>query len=188
MTAYTTVLFLHAIAIFVLIAALTMEGWMLFRLRRTANWIDVRAWMLPVPGITVAGTSSLAIVFVTGAYLTESLKAWDFAWPRFAVLEIVLFAMLGILTGRRLREIRRISNGVLKNQPAWHSRAGNFWLKLSLSMRIWIVFGATLLTAVKPGFRESLGIVVTSVLIGCACSFATVGGQKAISPRAASPQ
>ena len=186
MTAYTAVLFLHAIAVFVLTAALTMEGWMLFRLRLTSNSTEVRTWMLPLPGVTAAGISSLVIVFVTGAYLTESLKAWELAWPRFAVLEVFLFAVLGALTGRRLRAIRRLSNSVLKNQPAWHSRAGSFWLKLSLSIRIWVVFGTTLLTAVKPGFRESMSIVVTSVLIGWACSFATFGGQKAISLRAAS--
>jgi hypothetical protein len=34
---YIAVLFLLAIAIFVLTAALTMEGWMLFQLRRTPN-------------------------------------------------------------------------------------------------------------------------------------------------------
>jgi hypothetical protein len=187
-TAYTTVLFLHAIAIFVLTAALTIEGWMLFQLRRTSNSTEVRAWMLPLPGVTAAGISSLVIVFVTGAYLTESLKAWELAWPRFAVLEVFLFAVLGALTGRRLRAIRRLSNSVLENQSAWHSRTGSFWLKLSLSIRIWIVFGTTLLTAAKPGFRESLSIVAASVLIGWACSFATFGGQKASSLRAASSQ
>lgn len=188
MTTYTAVLFLHAIAVLVLTAALTMEGWMLFQLRRTSNSTEVRTWMLPLPGVTVAGISSLVIVFITGAYLTENLRAWELAWPRFAVLEVFLFAVLGALTGRKLRAIRRLSNSVPENQSAWHSRRGSFWLKLSLSIRIWVVFGTTLLTAVKPGFSESLGIVVTTVLIGWGCSLATYGGRRAISLSAASSQ
>jgi hypothetical protein len=180
-TAYTAVLFLHAIAVFVLTAALTMEGWMLFQLRRTSSSTELRTWMLPLPGMTAAGISSLVIVFITGAYLTESLRAWEFAWPRFAVLEIVLFAVLGALTGRRLRAIRRLSSSVLDDRSAGHSRTGSFWLKLSLSVRIWIVFGTTLLTAAKPGFGESLSIVVASLLFGWACSLATFGEKKAIS-------
>ena len=188
MTAYAAVLFLHAIAVFVLTAALTMEGWMLFRLRRTSNSTEVHTWMLSLPGVTAAGISSLVTVFITGAYLTEGLKAWELAWPRFAVLEVSLFAVLGALTGRRLRAIRRLASSVSNNPPAWHNRAGSFWLKLSLSIRIWIVFGTTLLTAVKPGLRESLGIVVTSIFIGCATSFATFGGRRATSLRAANSQ
>ena len=35
--------------------------------------------------------------FVTGAYLTESLHSLEFAWPRLAVVEIVLYAILGAL-------------------------------------------------------------------------------------------
>jgi len=41
MTIYTGVLFVHAIAVLVLTAGLTMEAWMLFQLRRASSPGDV---------------------------------------------------------------------------------------------------------------------------------------------------
>jgi hypothetical protein len=116
----------------------------------------------------LAGIASLIIVFVTGAHLTESLLAWDFAWPRFAVLEIVLFALFGALTGSRLRAVRRLCTAAENNGPELVKRVQSPFLKISLSIRVWIVVGTTLITAAKPSLGESLGIVVTSLVVGVA--------------------
>jgi hypothetical protein len=182
MTIYTGVLFVHAIAVLVLTAGLTVEAWMLFQLRRAPSPGEVRSWTAPVPGLTVASISSLVIVYVTGAYLTESLRAWEFAWPKFAVLEIILFAVLGALTGRRLRAIRRLSNSVSENASELNARLRNPLLKISLSLRIWIVIGTILLTAAKPEFAESLSIVVTSLFLGWGSSLVTLRRWGASSP------
>jgi hypothetical protein len=40
-----------------------------------------------VPLIRIGAIASLVIIYATGAYLTESLHSWEFAWPRFAVAE-----------------------------------------------------------------------------------------------------
>ncbi|HUZ95346.1 MAG TPA: hypothetical protein VMU57_10570 [Edaphobacter sp.] len=181
MTIYTGILFVHAIAVLVLTASLTIEAWMLFQLRRASSPGEVRSWTAPVPGLTVASISSLVIVYVTGAYLTESLRAWEFAWPRFAVLEIILFAVLGALTGRRLRAIRRLCNNASEIESGWNAGLRSPLLKISLSIRIWIVIGTILLTAAKPEFVESLSIVVASVLLGWVSSLATLGRTRAIS-------
>lgn len=181
MTIYTGVLFVHAIAVLVLTAGLTVEAWMLFQLRRALSLGEVRSWTAPVPGLTVASISSLVIVYVTGAYLTESLSAWEFAWPRFAVLEIILFAVLGALTERRLRAIRRLCNSMREKEFELNARLRSPLLKISLNIRIWIVIGTILLTAAKPGFAESLSIVVASVLLGWASSLATLGRRGASS-------
>lgn len=166
MTVYTSVLFVHAIAVLVLTAALTMEGWTLVQLRRTARPEDVRSWIGTTRGIAIAAIGSLAIIYITGAYLTESLHAWDYAWPRFAVLEIVLFALFGVLTGRRMRVIRRnaLSNG--DDRSRWNALTRSTFLKISLSVRVWIVMGTILLTAAKPAFTESLLIAVGSLALG----------------------
>jgi hypothetical protein len=37
-----------------------------------------------------------------------------------------------------------------------------------LSIRIWIVIGTVLLMAAKPGLKESLGIVISSLVLGSA--------------------
>ncbi|MEZ2348846.1 hypothetical protein [Terriglobus sp. RCC_193] len=146
---------------------------MLFQLRRASNSAEVRSWTAPVPVLTAASIGSLVMVYVTGAYLTESLRAWELAWPRFAVLEIILFAGLGALTGRRLRAIRRLCNSVAEKESALKTRLRSPLLKILLNIRIWIVIGTLLLMAAKPGFSESLSIVVASVLLGWVSSLVT---------------
>jgi len=175
MTIYTSVLFVHTIAVLALTAGLTVEAWMLFQLRRTSSPGEVRSWTSPVPALTLASISSLVMVYATGAYLTESLRAWELAWPRFAVLEIVLFAVLGALTGRRLRAIRKLCSGVGEKESELKARLRSPLLKILLSIRIWIVIGTILLMVAKPGFNEALSIVVASVLLGCVSSLVALG-------------
>jgi hypothetical protein len=150
MNLYTAVLFVHAIAVLVLTAALTMEAWVLLQLRRTMRPTDARPWIGTMQPFAIAAISSLVIIYVTGAYLTESLHSWAFAWPRAAVLGIVLFALLGAMTGRRMRTVRRNAASEQMNPSEWSALTGSPFLKVSLSTRIWIVVGTILLTAEKP--------------------------------------
>jgi hypothetical protein len=107
MNLYTAVLFVHAVAVLVLTAALTMEAWILLQLRRASRPSDAGPWIGTMQPVAIAAITSLVVIYVTGAWLTESLHSWALAWPRLAVLEIVLFALLGAMTGRRMRAIRR---------------------------------------------------------------------------------
>lgn len=174
MNSYVVVLFIHAIAVFVLVAALTFEASMLFQLRRVSNGSDARTLTAPAVGLSVTGISALAVVFFTGGYLTDSLNAWGFAWPRMAVLAIVIFAILGALAGRRLRAMRRLVAGSSVRGEEIDKRTQSPFLKVSLCVRIWIVLGTTLLTAAKPGLAASAGILAASLVLGLASSLGTL--------------
>ncbi|MGA8529683.1 MAG: hypothetical protein WB622_08215 [Acidobacteriaceae bacterium] len=181
MNLYTAVLVVHAIAVLVLTAGLTLEAWILLQLRRTMRPSDARPWIGTMQPVAIAAVTSLVVIYVTGAYLTESLHSWAFAWPRLAVLEIVLFALLGAMTGRRLRAIRRHSAGEQMNSSEWSALTSSPFLKVSLSTRIWIVLGTILLTAAKPNLRESLLIVASSLIFGLLFSFVSFGQRSAVS-------
>ena len=181
MNLYTAVLFVHAIAVLVLTAALTMEAWTLMQLRRAASPSEVRPWTEATQSIAIAAISSLVIIYATGAWLTESLRSWAFAWPRLAVLEIVLFALFGAITGGRMRAIRRYAASEKINPSEWNALTQSAFLKVSLSTRIWIVIGTILLTAAKPGLRESLVIVASSLILGLLFSFVSFGRRSAVS-------
>lgn len=112
---------------------------------------------------------------------SESLHSWAFAWPRLAVLEIVLFALLGAMTGRRMRSIRRNAANKQMNPSEWSALTSTSFLKVSLSTRIWIVMGTILLTAAKPDLRESLFIVAFSLIFGILFSFVSFGQRSAVS-------
>ena len=175
MNLYAAVLFVHAIAVLVLTAALTMESWTLMQLRRIVRPAYKLPWTEAMQPIAIASISSLVIIYVTGAWLTQSLHSWEYAWPRFAVMEIVVFALLGAITGRRMRAIRRYAANENANPSEWIALTQNAFLKVSLSTRIWIVMGTILLTAAKPDLRESLIIVSCSLILGFLFSFVSFG-------------
>ena len=181
MNLYAAVLFVHAIAVLLLTAALTMEAWVLMQLRRSPHPSDARLWTGALQSIPVAAIGSLVTIYATGAYLTESLRASKYAWPRMAVLEVVLFALLGIMTGRRMRAIRRYISVEQTDRAAWNALTQSTFLKISLSTRVWIVMGTILLTAAKPGLRESLIIVAGSLVLGLISSFASFGRRSVVS-------
>ncbi|MFC5861809.1 hypothetical protein ACFPT7_05860 [Acidicapsa dinghuensis] len=181
MNLYTAVLFVHAIAVLVLTAALTLEAWILLQLRRATYPADVRPWIGTMQPVAIGAISSLVIIYVTGAYLTESLHSWAFAWPRVAVLEIALFALCGAITGQRMRAIRRNAEREQMNPSEWKAMRRSAFLKISLSMRIWIVIGTILLTAAKPGLPESLVIAASTLILGLLFSFVSFGGWSAVS-------
>lgn len=188
MNLYTAILFVHAIAVLVLTAALTLEAWILLQLRRSQRPSDAQLWIRTMQPIAIAAITSLVVIYVTGAWLTESLHSWAFAWPRLAVLEIVLFALLGAFSGRRLRAIRRRFTSEQMNLSEWTALTRSLSLKVSLSTRIWIVMGTILLTAAKPNLRDSLLIVACSLIFGLLFSFISLGQGSAVSTAQAGPR
>ena len=188
MNVYTAVLFVHAVAVLVLTAALTLEALILLQLRRTSRPSDAGPWIGTMQSVAVAAITSLVVIYVTGASLTESLHSWAFAWPRLAVLEIVLFAALGAITGRRMRAIRRDAASGQMNPSEWRALTSRQFLKVSLSTRFWIVIGTILLTAAKPDLRESLLIVAGSLILGLLFSFASFKRRSVVSTAQAGPR
>ncbi|UWZ84163.1 hypothetical protein [Occallatibacter riparius] len=180
MNLYTAILFIHAVAVLVLTAALTLEAWTLFQLRRAMRPSDVHPWIGMMRPVAIAAITSLVIIYVTGAYLTESLHSWSFAWPRLAVLGIVIFAVLGAISGRRMRKARRNVASESMNPSEWRALTSSAFLKISLSTRIWIVMGTMLLTADKPNLRGSLFIVACSLILGLLFSFVSFGRRSAV--------
>jgi hypothetical protein len=183
MNLYTAVLFVHAVAVLVLTAALTLEAWILLQFRRTMRPSDVQPLIGTMQPVAIAAITSLVVI-----YLTESLHSWAYAWPRLAVLEIVLFALLGAMTGRRMRAIRRHSANEQMNPSEWNALTSNRFLKVSLCTRIWIVMGTILLTAAKPDLREALLIVAGFLILGLLFSFVSFGRRSVVSTAQASPR
>lgn len=181
MSLYSAILFIHAIAVLVLTAALTMEAFLLAQLRRTIRPSDAQIWIGAAPAIAIAAVTSLATIFLTGGFLSKSLGATGFAWSRFAIVDTIIFALLGVSSGARMRALRRYAASEKANPSGWNALTRSAFLKVSLSMRIWIVMGTVLLTAAKPGLRESLVIVASSLILGLLFSFVSFGRRSAAS-------
>src|SRR6266446_7003090 len=168
MTVYSLVLFLHVGAALVLASALSIDALILFQLRRAAvpsvtkSWLDL--WQ-GVPGI--AGGSGL-VLLLSGGYLTHRMSAWTEAWPKVALAALILIGVLGGVTSRRMRALRRTS---ARDQSEFFRRRGYPILRISLSLRIALVFAAVLLMNAKPQLRESLSVVGAALVLGLVAAF-----------------
>jgi len=166
MTFYSIILFLHVTAVLGLFASLSFELLALSRLRQASDLGEVRRWIDPVPGIPLAAIASIFIVLLSGIYLAARMAAFDLAWPKAAILAVVLIAPFGALTGKRMRTIRRSMAEATTTKPELLKRLQDPFLKISFGVRTTTFFGIVLLMAAKPGSRQSVAIVVCSPILG----------------------
>ena len=181
MTLYSTILFVHGVAVLLLTSTLTMESLLLLKLRRTLRPIDARIWTGAVPVIAIAGVCALVTIYGTGGYLTKSLGATGLAWSRFAIVDVLIFALLSILTGQHIRAIRNFVHQNKSDQSEWRVLTRCWFLKLSLSVRICIVMGTMLLTAAKPALFQCVAIVGVALTLGALFSLLSFGRNSVIS-------
>jgi hypothetical protein len=165
MTLYSIILFLHVAAVLGLFASLSFEVLSLFHLRRASDLSDVQRWIDPVPGIPLLAIGSIFVVLLSGIYLAVRMSAFEMAWPKVAILALLLIAPFGALTGKRMRAIRHIS-AEASTKPELFRRLQDPFLKVSLGIRIAVFFGIVLLMAAKPELWQSITIVVGSVILG----------------------
>jgi hypothetical protein len=85
MTIYSIVLFLHVGAALVLASALSIDGLILFQLRRATSPIGATSWLdLWSVFRWIAGGSGL-VLLLSGGYLTHRMSAGTEAWPKVAL-------------------------------------------------------------------------------------------------------
>ena len=166
MTLYSIILFLHVAAVLCLFASLSFEVLALFHLRRASDLSDVHQWIDPVPGVPFLAIGSIFVVLLSGTYLAMRMSALGLAWPKVALVALLVIAPFGALTGKRMRAIRRSSGEASTMKSDLLRRVQDPFLKISLSIRIVVFFGIVLLMAAKPELWQSITIVVCSVILG----------------------
>lgn len=166
MTLYSIVLFLHVATVLGLFANLSFEVLALFHLRRASDLGDVRRWIDPVPGIPLMAIGSIFVVLFSGIYLAMRMSAFGLAWPKVALVALLLIASFGGLTGKRMRAIRRSSGEASTMKSELLRGLQDPFLKISLGIRIAVFFGIVLLMAAKPDLWQSIIIAVCSVILG----------------------
>ena len=138
----------------------------LSHLRQASDPGDVRRWVDPVPGVPLMAMASILVVLVSGIYLAVRMAAFNLAWPKVTIIALLLVAPFGALTGKRMRVIRRSSAEATTMQPELLKRLQDPFLKISLGVRTVVFLGIVLLMAAKPGFGQSIAIVVGSFVLG----------------------
>ncbi|HEV7966658.1 MAG TPA: hypothetical protein VGP19_03750 [Candidatus Acidoferrales bacterium] len=166
MTLYPAVLFAHVVSALGIVAALSLEAVALMRLRRATSASEARLWLEFAPGLPALTMASFLLMLVSGIFLTTQMSGWMLAWPRVAMGALILIGPLGAAAGRRMRAIRLACGARSPNESDLIAKVRDPFLKFSVNIRIAVVIGIVLLMTAKPGLRQSLGIVVSSVFVG----------------------
>ena len=151
-----------------LAAALRLEILMLLQLRKATTSGDVRSAMHRVPGLPVVATGSLVLLLLTGGYMTAQASAWSLAWPRVAVVTLVLIGPLSGVSGRKMRAIRQLSAGGHSPNSELLKKLHDPFLMFSMILRVALVLAIVLLMTAKPGMTESLEAVGGFAIAGVA--------------------
>lgn len=164
MTVFSFVLFIHVLSAITVCAALVLEGVILLRMRSAENHdqlgFPVRAFrrLGPIYGIAFAG------ILLGGIYLAAELRLRA-SWVPLALGATLLFlAVGGIVTGRRMSQIRRaldMPNGPLESLSII---AKSTALVVSYGFRAGLLIGILfLMTATPPLLTSLLALAVTAL-------------------------
>jgi hypothetical protein len=181
MTLYSFVLFAHITGVLAMFACLSLEVLSLSRLRRASTLSEVQLWIEPVPRLSRIALGSLLVILLTGVFLTIQTSGFGLAWLKVTVAAFLLMAPLGAASGRRIRNVQRLSANGKMTQSEILDLLRHPFLKVSLAMRIAVFLGIVLLMTAKPGLPESLAIACGSVVLGLASAFLIPSGRSTLS-------
>jgi hypothetical protein len=163
-TLFSLVLFLHVASALLMFATLALEAVALTRLGRALTPHQVRNWLDLASGHPAAGVASAVFLFLSGGYMAGQLVLWELAWPKIAVLSLVLLALLGAVAGRSVRTIRRSLASWTEHEV--FRKLHHPILRISLGVRIGLMFGILFLMTAQPGVVESAGVVAICASLG----------------------
>ena len=167
--------------------AVGAEGLALGQLWRVPERREPTLWDAPMPGIRLAASSCLVVLFLSGGYLTGRAGLWSMAWPKVAVGIIVTFGALAGLSSQKLKEIRRAyTEGELRDPKVLPQLRAPF-LTISLGIRTSLVLAAVWLMTAKPSFVASFGVVLALVSISWGVAALIRPRAKTLSALAADP-
>jgi hypothetical protein len=166
MTAYSITLFVHIVSAMVLAAALRLEVLTLLHLRKATTSTEARFVMDLAPSFPVAAMAALAVLLLSGGYLTSLASAWSLAWIRVAFGALILIGPLGGISGRKLRAIRRLTASGPSADSQLQKQLRDPFLQFSVIVRVALVLGIVLLMTLKPEMRDSLAAVGAFAAVG----------------------
>ena len=93
------------------------------------------------------------------------MSGWGFGWPKVALGAMFLIAPFASVTSKRMRRLRQELLDPATATAAF-DRVNDPFLKVSLSVRSWLVVGIIALMTTKPSLSISLLIIAISAAVG----------------------
>jgi hypothetical protein len=170
MNLFSTVLTIHVLSVLVLIAGLSFEALILFRVRRSSTAAEAAGWigLVPGPKLKLMGLGSAIILLLTGIYMTTLLTAWSLAWPKFAVVTVILITPVAAFFGKQMMLLHQDCAAGKLEETELRRRLLNSKMKTAFAIKTALILGLVLLMTTKPGMTGSLIILLGVLVVGFA--------------------
>jgi hypothetical protein len=169
MDSYRVVLFLHLVALAVLVGAITLVGVSYMRLRAARSVEQATTWTTLAGQTTILFPVAILGLFASGAYLTSDRWSWSTPWIDVSIAALVLVAVQGPLvagrtTSQLARAVREHAPGPLGEHVRSLAHAPELWFVVcgNPAIVLAIVWNMT----VKPGTAGAIGAVVAGYAVG----------------------
>jgi len=166
---YGVVVFLHLVALAVLVGAIALVGVSYMRLRAAQSLEEATPWATLADQTTVLFPVAILGLFASGAYLTNDRWSWSTRWIDVSIAALVLVAVQGPLvaggtTSRLARAVREHAPGPLGEDVRSLARAPALWFVVcgNPAIVLAIVWNMT----VKPGTAGAIGALVAGYAVG----------------------
>lgn len=162
---FVIVLYVHVLTTLVVASSFTIEAAGLSRMRRAKTINEASLWVNLVGMFSRTTAWSGLILLLSGGFLAGKMEIWSLAWPKVAVVALLLIAPLAAVSGKRMRRLRELLlNG--PTNPAMTDALSDRFLTFSLNLRLWILAGIILIMTAQPSGISSITIVAASVVLG----------------------
>jgi len=163
---YKITLFLHIIGAFILFAAMVIEWLSLINFRKTTDFGTVKVSVSNYSKSVVIGPIAAILILIPGIYLMTF--GWNNAnWIIIAFIGMILLAVTGgVMTGKKMKAIKKIVSTENKMSPELRSLLNNNSLILSLKIRSSVFLGIIYLMTVKPDLAGSIITLIVSIILG----------------------
>ena len=169
MDGYRAVLFLHLVALAVLVGAIALVGVSYVRLRAARSLEEAAPWTTLADQTAILFPFAILGLFASGAYLTSDHWSWSTPWIDVSIVALVLVAVQGPLvasrtTSRLARAVRDHASGPLDKDVQSLAHAPALWFVVcgNAAIVLAIVWNMT----VKPGTAGAIGAVVAGYAVG----------------------
>ena len=173
MDSYRVVLFLHLVALAVLVGAITLVGVSYTRLRAARSVEQATPWTTLADTTTILFPFAILGLLASGAYLTHDRWSWSTPWIYVSIVALVLVAVQGPLvagrtTSQLARAVREHAPGPLGEDVRSLAHAPALWFVVcgNAAIVLAIVWNMT----VKPGTAGAIGAVVAGYAVGVAAA------------------
>jgi hypothetical protein len=167
------VLFLHVVGMLGLFVALGLDGVSVFRLRRAAAVDELAPWVGLATSVSRAYRGSIALVVLSGAYLTRELvrgmmagaRASELGWLTLSVVALVMFGIVGALSLRRMRPIWRALSSAPPPAHVQLTRAHDPLLPVLFILRTLLALTIVFLMMIRPSLDASILVMAGAGLL-----------------------